>query len=334
MKRINKRLALLFLYIVIAAAAAFPQGAFAARQFEDGEYSVPFEVLKSSGNETSATNEYMVTPAKIKVEKGELHAIVTLKNSTWWKEFKVASGSSYADVTKLSEDTEKETRVVTFKITDIEQPLPAKLHIVVTGIPGFEYDNKYDIRFKFDYSKLTEKKAAAEQTKPPVTDSKHNESKPTTDSKATTAPPVPGSKQPQAEATKAPAETAKPSAKPQETASPSPSAEVKNEAGAGQTDGQEPQKTPESTSAQGATGNESSEDTVVQEVADTEQRGSQTGTDNEAAAAGGTSAAESSTQQSEESKSAVGIYISVAVILIVLAAALVLMKYRNSKQRQ
>ena len=330
MKRNSKRLALLFLYIVIAAAAAFPEGVFAAREFEDGEYSVPFEVLKSSSNEISATNEYMVTPAKIKVEKGELHAIVTLKNSSWWKEFKVGAGNSYTDVTKISEDSEKETRVVTFKITNIEQPLPAKLHIVVTGIPGFEYDNKYDIRFKFDYSKLTEKKAA-EQTKPPVTDSKNNESKPTADTKATATPPVSNTKPPQAEATKAPADTAKPSVKPQETTAPSPSAEVKGEAEAGQSDNEKPEGMPESTAAPDANGQDSNKETE-QGAAEAEQGIEQNGADNEAAAGTGTIVEDADAQQSEESK--VGVYISIAVILIVLAAALVLLKYRSGKQQR
>src|SRR5699024_3166467 len=32
--------------------------------------------------------------------------------------------------------------------------LDAKVHIIVTGIPGFTYDNKYDIRFNFDTSDI------------------------------------------------------------------------------------------------------------------------------------------------------------------------------------
>lgn len=146
--------------------------ALAAVTYADGEYTVSYQVLKDTSDEISATADYMVDPATIIIEDGSAHVEMTLKNSSWWQEFKVKSAATgaYNDVTVLSEDPDEQTRVVTFAIADPEAVLDAKIHIVVTGIPGFEYDNRYDIRFKFDTSVIP----AASQTTPeeqtPVSD--------------------------------------------------------------------------------------------------------------------------------------------------------------------
>ncbi len=120
------------------------------QRYADGEYSVPFIVLKDTGNEQSATAEYMVSPAKVIVQNGKMHVVMTLNNSSWWQYFKVQSGGGFTDVQVLSEDTANDKRVVKFEVKDIEQLVSAKIHVIVTGIPGFTYDNKYDIRFKFN----------------------------------------------------------------------------------------------------------------------------------------------------------------------------------------
>ncbi|WP_203245849.1 NEAT domain-containing protein [Sporosarcina beigongshangi] len=127
-----------------------PLKAVAASPYADGEYSVPFSVLKDTGSEPSATAEYVVSPAKLTVQNGKMHIIMTLNNSSWWQYFKVNG----TDVQVISEDAANDKRVVRFEVKDLTQLVGAKIHIIVTGIPGFNYDNKYDIRFKFNVTNI------------------------------------------------------------------------------------------------------------------------------------------------------------------------------------
>ncbi|WP_339251555.1 NEAT domain-containing protein [Sporosarcina sp. FSL W8-0480] len=134
----------------------------------DGDYTVPFSVLKANSNEESATVEYMVSPAKVKMQNDKATVTVTLNNSSWWQYFKVQG----KDVQVVSEANDK--RIVKFDVVDISQPVNAKIHIIVTGIPGFEYDNTYDIRLVFNTSSIpappVEKPVTppAKETKPEV----------------------------------------------------------------------------------------------------------------------------------------------------------------------
>lgn len=158
-----------------------PQKA-AAATFADGEYTVPFTVLKDNSNEQSTTADYMVSPAKVQLANDKATVTVTLKNSSWWQYFKVQNGGSFSDVQVVSESGD--TRVVRFTVSDLTKLVNAKIHIIVTGIPGFEYDNKYDIRFSFNTSSIpappVEKPVAtpppAKETKPETP--KKNEAKP------------------------------------------------------------------------------------------------------------------------------------------------------------
>ncbi|WP_438311939.1 NEAT domain-containing protein [Sporosarcina sp. FA9] len=158
---------LFFLFTVLPTIT--PQKAAAASTYADGEYSIPFSVLKDTGNELSATAEYVVSPAKLVVQNGKPHIIMTLNNSSWWQYFKVQSGGGFADVQVLSEDSANDKRIVKFSVTDVEQLVNAKIHVVVTGIPGFTYDNKYDIRFKFSSSGIPAAPAVEKAATPPVT---------------------------------------------------------------------------------------------------------------------------------------------------------------------
>ncbi|MBD8004169.1 NEAT domain-containing protein, partial [Bacillus norwichensis] len=118
--------------------------------YADGEYSLPFEVWKDNADSPSVADGYFKKPAKLTVANGEYTVQATLNNSSWWQFLKVQSGNDFVDVTTVSD--ENDTRIVQFKVDDLNQILNAKVHIIVTGIPGLEYDNKYDIRFKFDPS--------------------------------------------------------------------------------------------------------------------------------------------------------------------------------------
>ncbi|MFS0689305.1 NEAT domain-containing protein [Sporosarcina sp. 179-K 8C2 HS] len=154
----------------------------AAATFADGEYTVPFTVLKDTSNERSTTADYMVSPAKVQMVNDRATVTVTLKNSSWWQYFKVQNGGSFTDVQVVSESGDQ--RVVQFTVSDLKQLVNAKIHIIVTGIPGFEYDNKYDIRFNFNTSSIP----APPVAKPVVTPPPAKETKPVTPTKTEVKP--------------------------------------------------------------------------------------------------------------------------------------------------
>ena len=149
----NKGLKVLFSFL-IAILVVLPvtqlNSVEAASKYAEGEHSLPFTVLKDSGNEQSVTNDYMNTPAKLVVKDGKNFVQVSLKNSSWWQYFKVQSGGSFVDVTVLSEGND--TQLVQFEVQDLDQLLNAKVHIIV---PDINYDNKYDIRFKFNTANVS-----------------------------------------------------------------------------------------------------------------------------------------------------------------------------------
>src|SRR5690625_224250 len=125
-----------------------------AKVYADGEYELPFEVWQADKDEISVADGYLEKPATLTIKDGKYTVEATLKNSSWWQYFKVASGDEFIDVTEVSKNEEEDTVVVQFEVDDIDEILDAKVHIIVTGIPGFEYDNKYDIRFNFDTSDI------------------------------------------------------------------------------------------------------------------------------------------------------------------------------------
>lgn len=173
--------AMTFLLVTALFIPMMPREA-AAATFADGEYSVPFTVLKDTGNEQSTTADYMVSPAKVQLVNDKATVTVTLKNSSWWQYFKVQNGGGFSDVQVVSESGEQ--RVVRFTVSDLTKMVNAKIHIIVTGIPGFEYDNKYDIRFNFNTSSIP----APPVEKPAATPPPAKETKPETPKKTETKP--------------------------------------------------------------------------------------------------------------------------------------------------
>lgn len=130
----------------------------AASNYEEGEYSIPFTVLKGDSSETSMTNDYLQSPGKLIVKNNKNIIQLTLKNKSWWQYFKVNG----VDVTVVSENNAADTSVVQFEVQDLTNIVPAKIHVIV---PDINYDNKYDIRFQFDASNIpTAKKITTSST--------------------------------------------------------------------------------------------------------------------------------------------------------------------------
>ncbi|MET3655645.1 NEAT domain-containing protein [Sporosarcina psychrophila] len=125
------------------------------------EFELPLDILQVENDDKSATAQYVKSPAKIVVEDGKTFAYVTLLSSKWWQSLKVQTKqpgtfkeTNFADAEVISEDKAADTRLVKFEVQDLSKELNAKIHIIVTGVPGLgEYDHSYDIRLKFDDSK-------------------------------------------------------------------------------------------------------------------------------------------------------------------------------------
>lgn len=120
--------------------------------YADGEYTLPFEILESNSDKTSAAEGYTEKPAKLIVKNGKYTVQMTITNSSYWQYFKVQSGDDFVDVKVVEElEGQDERRVVEFEVEDLNQFLNAKIHIFV---PLINYEGKYDIRIKFDTSQL------------------------------------------------------------------------------------------------------------------------------------------------------------------------------------
>lgn len=146
---------LITLLMLSNLSLAIPQGNAAPTDaLQDGEYSLDFIVWKELEDEKSVADDYFEKPAKLIVENGEYTVQATLKNATWWQYFKVKFGEEFIDVTELEKNEEENTALIKFPIESLDEILDAKVHIIVTGIPGFNYDNKYDIRIKFEQEKI------------------------------------------------------------------------------------------------------------------------------------------------------------------------------------
>lgn len=124
-----------------------------AAPLSDGIYSVDYVVVKAENDSVSMANDYFQKPAKVTVSKGELKIEMKLAYSDWITEFKVPAGDQYTDVDVVSTDPKENTRVAAFKTSDLNKPLPAKIHVTVESI---QYDHDYTIRFIFDVKSLSE----------------------------------------------------------------------------------------------------------------------------------------------------------------------------------
>lgn len=111
--------------------------------------SIDYVVWKDDKDETSVADSYFAKPAQYMKKDGKHFIRITVKNEDWWQYFKVQANRTYQEVKTISTNKEEKTRIVEFEIDDPQQIVHAKVHIIVTGIPNFNYDNKYNIRLKF-----------------------------------------------------------------------------------------------------------------------------------------------------------------------------------------
>ncbi|WP_342418868.1 NEAT domain-containing protein [Paenibacillus sp. FSL H8-0168] len=120
----------------------------------DGTYSINFNALHATKDQASAMAQYLVSPATLTVSKGQKEVSFTIKDSTTVTEFKTEQNGTLTDADIVSEDKNANTRVVKFKVADLDAILNAQVHVSTT-YPGGVYEMDHKLRLQFDKSSIT-----------------------------------------------------------------------------------------------------------------------------------------------------------------------------------
>ncbi|HHB1439179.1 TPA: NEAT domain-containing protein, partial [Bacillus mobilis] len=152
MNRYLKIVVAMCLMIFTFVSTLQPLAVQAATKLADGEYSIGFQVIKDTSDEISKMNDYVISPATLKVKDGKQKVSFTLKNSEWITKFTTEKAGQFVDVNVLGEDKEKNTRVVEFDVVDVANLLNGKVKV---DIDAMDYHHVFDVRIKFDSSSIT-----------------------------------------------------------------------------------------------------------------------------------------------------------------------------------
>src|SRR5690625_4514227 len=154
MRKFTKIIVPFLLAILVLLPVTQADQVAAASKYEEGEYTLPFSVLKENSNETSIAADYMKSPAKLIVKDGKNLVQVTLTHKSYWQSFSVSSSS----VETITDGAD--TRLVQFEVGDLDQLVTANMHIIVEDI---DYDSKYNVRLQFDTSNLPGASSSADE---------------------------------------------------------------------------------------------------------------------------------------------------------------------------
>ncbi|URJ43830.1 NEAT domain-containing protein [Paenibacillus polymyxa] len=122
----------------------------------DGTYSIQFNALHATKDQKSAMAQYLLSPATLTVSKGKYEASFTIKDSTTVTEFKTEQNGTLTDANIVSVDKTANTRVVKFKVADLDAILNAQVHVSTT-YPGGIYEMDHKLRLQFDRSSIAVK---------------------------------------------------------------------------------------------------------------------------------------------------------------------------------
>jgi len=117
----------------------------------NGTYTLKYDVLKAENNSVSMANDYFEKPAKLYVKNGKMTMQVQLNHSEWTTQFKVKYKGKIMDTKIIQSNSKKDTRIVQFPITDIQNPIVSKIHVTVSS---YNYDHDYTIRLALDQKSL------------------------------------------------------------------------------------------------------------------------------------------------------------------------------------
>lgn len=122
----------------------------------DGTYSIQFNALHATKDQKSAMAQYLLSPATLTVSKGNYEASFTIKDSATVTEFKTEQNGTLTDADIISVDKKADTRVVKFKVADLDAIMNAQVH-VSTAYPGGVYEMDHKLRLQFDRSSIAAK---------------------------------------------------------------------------------------------------------------------------------------------------------------------------------
>lgn len=147
-------------------------------QLKDGVYRINYSVLKGDEDEASRMSQYFSHPASLTVKNGTQTVSFTVKDHTSVDSLKIEKNGSYQEVKNVSTDQAKNTRVVSFEISDLKKAVNGKVHIVVAAA---HYDQTYDIRFQFDSKSIVPLKDGQIEEETPATPETPKPNKPAPD---------------------------------------------------------------------------------------------------------------------------------------------------------
>jgi len=147
-------------------------------QLKDGVYRINYSVLKGDEDEASRMSQYFSHPASLTVKNGTQTVSFTVKDHTSVDSLKIEKNGSYQEVKNVSTDQAKNTRVVSFEVSDLKKTVNGKVHIVVAVA---HYDQTYDIRFQFDSKSIVPLKDGQIEEETPATPETPKPNKPAPD---------------------------------------------------------------------------------------------------------------------------------------------------------
>ncbi|MDG3044982.1 NEAT domain-containing protein [Bacillus sp. B6(2022)] len=95
-------------------------------QLKDGVYRINYSVLKGDQDEASRMSQYFSHPASLTVKNGTQTVSFTVKDHTSVDSLKIEKNGSYQEVKNVSTDQAKNTRVVSFEVSDLKKQLTEK----------------------------------------------------------------------------------------------------------------------------------------------------------------------------------------------------------------
>ncbi|WP_342495060.1 NEAT domain-containing protein [Bacillus sp. FSL K6-0046] len=147
-------------------------------QLKDGVYRINYSVLKGDEDVASRMSQYFSHPASLTVKNGTQTVSFTVKDHTSVDSLKIEKNGSYQEVKNVSTDQAKNTRVVSFEVSDLKKAVNGKVHIVVAAA---HYDQTYDIRFQFDSKSIVPLKDGQIEEETPATPETPKPNKPAPD---------------------------------------------------------------------------------------------------------------------------------------------------------
>ncbi|MGE8124165.1 NEAT domain-containing protein [Staphylococcus capitis] len=159
------------------------------------EKAVDFSILKKLKDQPSIIESYIQKPFKVAIDdKGNKLVVLTIKNDSYWKEFKVEGQR----VTTIARDKEHNTRTVTFPYVEGKKVYNA---FVSVEVPKIGYKGNYDIRIVNNEFNKKAEPTPTPNTEKPNTKSPTKPTKVTTKTKTTTVTVTKDSKSNKAQST-------------------------------------------------------------------------------------------------------------------------------------